>query len=159
MMVSFPANDDRVSCTDEHQVSHTVPNRSFSGHSRVTYLIERRHGLVGAADLHLKVRSFVTVAVLGGALNGVLLGIVPGSWPAKDILLLLAGELAARVQGLADGELVGARSALESVIASGHGGDGEDVCAGWTDWEDWPRLANRLSGSRRNLTHRAASWR
>lgn len=82
-------------------------------------LVEARHGLIGTANLDLEEGGLVAVAALVGALHAALLRIVPGARSAKDILLLLALEGAAREDGLRDVVLEGARPALEAVRALG----------------------------------------
>lgn len=94
-----------------------------------TYLEERGHGLIGAADLDLEVGSLGAVTALGRALGLGLVGVVPRLWPAKDVVALLLGECAARVDGIGDGMLVGAGSALEAVLAVVHYRDGQEIGA------------------------------
>lgn len=62
-----------------------------------THFVERSHGLVCTPNLHLEESRLVPVAVGPGALHAALLRIIPGAGTAKDILLLLAREVLARV--------------------------------------------------------------
>src|SRR5690242_5079971 len=80
-------------------------------------LEETRHGLVGAADLDLEKGRLVAVAAVGRALDAALLRIVPGARPAKDVVLLLALKSPAGEDGVGDGVLERAGSALEAVGA------------------------------------------
>lgn len=98
-------------------------------------LVEARHGLVGTANLDLEEGGLVAVAVVGGTLHGALLRIVPGTGPAKDVLLFLALVDAAREDGLGDCVLKGTCPALEAVRVLVREGDCEDVCAVRADCE------------------------
>lgn len=60
------------------------------------YLEETSHGFVGAADLQLVEGSLVAVATGTSALDGDLVGVIPGAGPAEDILTLLLLERAPR---------------------------------------------------------------
>ncbi len=122
-------------------------------------LVKTGHGLIGTADLDLEEGSLVTVAVLCGTLNATLLGIIPGTWAAKDILFLLALVLPPREDGVGYGVLKGTCSALEAVQALVCEGDGEDVGAVWADYftigeekKSSQHMALRMDLSRHNTT-------
>jgi len=98
------------------------------------YLEEVRHRLVGAADLDTEVGGLAAVAVGRWTLDRLFLCIVPCLGPAKHVLLFLAREVLARVDGLLDGVLVRAGAALDSVAARLHAGEDEEVGAVRADY-------------------------
>lgn len=102
----------------------------LTGHA----LEETRHRLVGTPDLDLVEGGLVAVAFLDRALDTALLRIVPGARASEDVILLLALEFVAGIDGLANGVLPGAGATLQAVGALVRERDGEDVCAVGADF-------------------------
>ncbi len=99
------------------------------------HLVKVSHGLVSATDLHLIKGGLDSVAATSGALDGRLVGVLPGAGSAEDIVALLPLEHAAREQGRLDGALVGAGTALEAVTAAvGRRGHRQDVATMRADY-------------------------
>lgn len=108
-------------------------------HGTRTYLEEARHGLISTANLDLEECRLPAVTSLCGALDFALLGVVPCSRATKDILSLLALEIAAREQRLVNSVLVWTRAAFEAVETIFHGRDGQDIGAVGADWANGRR--------------------
>lgn len=95
----------------------------------ITYLQEGGHRLISTANLDLEERGLGAFTALGRALGLRLVGIVPRLRPAENIVALLFRKCAARVDGLGDGEFVGASSAFEAVLGVFHDRNGQEVGA------------------------------
>lgn len=134
-VVPFIIQPRKRLASSEYPLPHKAKHQKQEKQQRSTYLVEARHGLVGAADLDLVKGGLAAVARGTGALDFCLVGVVPGSRSAKDVLALLLLEDAPREEGLLDGVLVRARPALEAVPARLAGrGDCEDVGAAGADF-------------------------
>lgn len=91
-------------------------------------LKETRHRLISGPNLNLEVRRLVSIASLRvWTLNIGLLCIGPLLGAAEHVLLLLASEVAARVDCSLDRVLVGTCSAFETVATCFHRRYREDI--------------------------------
>lgn len=105
----------------------------WSYSSECSYLVERRHRLISTANLNLEEGCLVSVACSAVTLDLALLCIVPCAWTTKHVFLLLAWEVLARIDGLVDGVLVRAGSALEPVATRVRSREDEQVGAEGAD--------------------------
>jgi hypothetical protein len=80
-------------------------------------LIKARHRLISTPNLHLEERRLITIASLSRTLHPALLGVIPRSGTAENILTLFPLVHAPRVDGLGDCVLERAGSAFEAVGA------------------------------------------
>lgn len=128
-----PSIGGHKSCTEESASSLVEQDRKIEGTQ--TYFEETRHGLISTANLHLEEGCLSAIAILCGALYFALLRVVPSSRATKDILPLLALEVAAREQRFGNSVLVRTCAALEAVVAVFHGRDGQDIGAVGADWK------------------------
>lgn len=99
----------------------------------IYYLVKSRHRLIRTTNLHLEERGLIAIAAAPWTLYAALLCIVPGAWSSKHVFFLLVGEILARVDGPINGVLIGAGSALQSVVAGVHPGEDEEVGTIGTD--------------------------